>query len=475
MPQPTSTNDATVNVDPALLAVIKSAGTPASGPKPPVPEAVPGTVSHVESVVGLFGHLRRGIAHASDLREKYGDIYRTRFVGLPMVIVWDAEEIHKILRNDDQVWSTAMGWDALMFAGLDTRGGNMGSLVTLDFDDHRVARKLVQPAFTLKAIEGYLAIADRAFAAAVPAWVERGSVDFKAEVRTLLARVAGEIFTGIRDPEEVAKVDRALSDFWHGMMAITKNRWISPTFRKAQRGLATLIQTFVALVPERRKRGGEDLFSRLCVVSEAEGLSDEAMVRVFITIMFGAFDTTSAAMTSMAYLLARHPDWQDRLREEACGLGTASRDVSVMRTMKLHEWVWKETLRLMPVTGFVPRRALRAVTVGGYALPAGALVMPMNGGIGRHPKWWKDPMKFDPERFSPERAEDKQHPGIFNPFGAGAHACVGMQLANMEMKLFWDRMLTACRFRLTRDYEANHTYTPIGIVSGKVSLTLDPT
>ncbi|HEY1954726.1 MAG TPA: cytochrome P450 [Polyangiaceae bacterium] len=75
-------------------------------------------------------------------------------------------------------------------------------------------------------------------------------------------------------------------------------------------------------------------------------------------------------------------------------------------------------------------------------------------------------------RFSPERAEDKQHPGIYNPFGAGAHACVGMQLANVEMKLFWHRMLTSCRFRLARDYEARHTFSPLGTVSGDVRLGL---
>jgi cytochrome P450 len=474
-PRPTSESDgAKVTVEAGLLSVIRSAGVPERGPKPPIPpDAIPGNMSLVEAAVGLVGNLRHGIAYSADVREKYGDIYRTPFIGLPLVTIWDADEIHKIMKNEERVWSTAMGWDALMFEGLDTRSGNMGTLLALDFDDHRVARKLVQPAFTLKAIEGYLAVAERGFSRTVPAWVTRGHVDFKREVRTLLANVAGEIFTGIRDPEKVAIVDGALSDFWHGMMAVTRNPWLSPTFRKARRGFQTLLETFLALVPERRKTGGDDLFSQMCGAS-TEGLSDEAMVRVFITIMFGAFDTTSAGLTSMAYLLARHPEWQERLREEALRVGSEAPDVSAMKSMKQHEWVWKETLRFMPVNGFLPRRALRDVVVGGYKLAAGTLVTPMNGGIGWHPKWWPEPTKFDPERFSPERAEDKQHPGIFNPFGAGAHACVGMQLANMEMKLFWHRLLTTCRFRLTRDYTARHTFTPMGIVSGNVALTLEP-
>lgn len=472
-PQPAAA--AREDVDRALLAVIKSAGAPAGVPKlVRPPGSLPGTLSPVAGALGVIDALRRGVAYSADARDEYGDVFRIAFGGIPMVIVWDADEIHRILKNEERVWSTGMGWDVAMFAGLDPRGGNVGTLLSLDFDDHKTARKLVQPAFTLKAIEGYLDVADRSFAPAVSEWVRRGRVDFKSEVRTLLARVAGEIFTGIRDRDAIARVDQALSEFWRGMMAIVRNPLLSPTFRRSRRGFETLLRTFLALVPERRASGGDDLFSRMCAVADTEGLSDETVVRVFITVLFGAFDTTSAGMTSMAYLLAKHPEWQERLREEARAIPADALDVAAMRGMKLHEWVWKETLRLMPVNGYIPRRALRDVVVGGHELAAGTVVMPMNGGIGHHPKWWKDPTRFDPERFSPERAEDKQHPGIFNPFGAGAHACVGMQLANMEMKLFWHRLLRACRFRLEPDYDARHTFQPMGIVSGKVSLALEP-
>jgi cytochrome P450 len=466
-----------VSVDPRLLAAIGKVGAPESAPKlPRPPVALPGAIDPFKSAVNVIGYLRNGISHAAKVREQHGDFYRSAMGGLPMVVVWDADEIHKILKNEDRLWSTAMGWNAAMFDGLDPRGGNTGALVTLDFDEHRAARKLVQPAFTLSAIQSYLKVAERAFGSAIPQWTARGHVDFKPEVRTLLAGVAGEIFTGIRDPQKVAVVDRALTAFWFALLALSRNSWTSPTFRKARKGLATLIQTFLALVPERRKTGGEDLFSRMCTNDDTDGLGDEEIVRVFITIMFGAFDTTSAGLTSMAYLLAKHQDWQDRLRDEARAMGPSREalDVPAMKTMKHHEWAWKETLRLMPVNGYVPRCALRDVEIGGHMLAAGTLVMPMTGGIGRHPKWWTNPNEFDPSRFSPERAEDRRHPGIFNPFGGGAHACVGMQLANMEMKLFWHRLLTTCRLRLAPDYEARHTFSPLGIVSGKVRLTLEP-
>jgi cytochrome P450 len=142
--------------------------------------------------------------------------------------------------------------------------------------------------------------------------------------------------------------------------------------------------------------------------------------------------------------------------------------------MRLHELVWKETLRLMPVASFLPRRPLRDVKVGGHTLRAGTLALVAAGAMGRHPAWWNEPSKFDPERFTPERAEDKKHPGIYNPFGGGAHVCIGMQLATMEVKAFWHDLLRRCRFRLTKDYDGHHTASPLGTVSGKVELTLDP-
>jgi cytochrome P450 len=63
---------------------------------------------------------------------------------------------------------------------------------------------------------------------------------------------------------------------------------------------------------------------------------------------------------------------------------------------------------------------------------------------------------------------------MFLPFGAGAHACVGAQIANVEVKAFWHAMLQRCRFRLATPYEARHGYLPIGILSGDIDLIVEP-
>ena len=65
-----------------------------------------------------------------------------------------------------------------------------------------------------------------------------------------------------------------------------------------------------------------------------------------------------------------------------------------------------------------------------------------------------------------------KHAGIYNPFGGGAHLCIGMQLATLEASVFFHHLLTHCRFELKKDYEPRHTWNPLGCVSGKVGLKL---
>jgi cytochrome P450 len=464
-----------IEVDPHILAVIKSPSAPVGVPKSvQPPSSLPGPSGPLAPFVAIVEILRRGVGFALECQATYGDVYRMSLPGLPMVGVFDADAVQQILKNDDKAWSAAMGWAKYMFEGLDERRGNLGGLLAVDFDDHRIARKLVAPAFTTKATDGYLKTASRLFGAANAEWVSRGHVSFKAETRTLFSRVANEIFMGIRDPETLKKVDRALTDFWYSQFAVAKNPWISPAFRRGRKGLAVMLDTILAMVPERRASGGDDLFSHLCSVTDRDNLDDEEIVRIFMNILAAAFDTTAAGLASMAYMLAKHPEWQERLREEAFAVGDGPIDTAAARSMKVCELVWKETLRIMPVATFVPRRPLRSVEVGGHKLPAGTLALVATGAMGLHPKWWNEPAKFDPERFLPERAEDKKHPAIYIPFGAGPHTCIGMQLASMEVKAYWHDLLRRCRIRLTKDYEAVHTTGPLGTVSGDVALTLEP-
>jgi cytochrome P450 len=383
------------------------------------------------------------------------------------------EALTDILRNDDGAWTTAL---ALLgfFAGIDTSSERLDMLLTLDFEPHKEARRMLQPAFSPSATGRYLELAAPMFEAAIDDWIARGEVAFKPAIRRLLATSSARMFLGVEDPREGEMLDRALADIWTGTMTVVRNPWVSPSWRRALRAHTHLRTTLGERIPERRARGGDDLFSRLCAETRAaQWLDDIGIVRLFITVLLGAFDTTALGLTSMAYLLAAHPEWQERLREEALAAGTGRPSYDVVKGLEATDGAWKETLRLMPVTGNVFRVPLREVEVEGARIPSGTFVMVSTGSLSRDDRWWSDPLRFDPGRFAADRAEDKKHKGAYMPFSAGAHACIGSHLANLEAKAFWHAMLTRCRFSLQPHYEARHQFRPLGCVSGKVRLKVE--
>lgn len=426
---------------------------------------IPGETGLVVGIKTIYGMFARGNASFLAKRAAHGEVARTQFGADPVVLFFDPDAVGTMLKNDDGLWSTALGWRSIL-NGIDPTSDSLDIVNGLDFQLHRDARKLMQPAFSKSAIQSYVSLALEEFEKALPSL--RGTVPFKAAVRRVFAGVAGRIFMGVDDPKDIAMLDLAMDRFWGAAMTAIKNPLWSRAWRLGQRGYRALFDLLRGLVEERR-RGPErsDLFTRLCQLpKDTDWIDDDTLVRLFIGIMIAAFDTTSNAVTSMAYLLARHPEWQERLRAECARVSSHEEleDVGL---------VWKETLRLFPVAPDVPRRALAATELGGYRIPAGTMALPMIGPLMQHPAWWKEPSRFDPERFTDARAEHKKHRSIYLPFGAGAHACIGAQLSEMEAKVFFRLLLSKRRWTLADKAPAAHQYTPLGTVKGLVRLRFE--
>jgi cytochrome P450 len=93
--------------------------------------------------------------------------------------------------------------------------------------------------------------------------------------------------------------------------------------------------------------------------------------------------------------------------------------------------VLEEVMRLYPPVWMLPRMAVADDVVGGYRVPAGKDVVVCTYTMHRHPTFWPNPAKFDPERFDPNRPNDRPR-YAYIPFGAGPRFCVGNNLGMME-------------------------------------------
>jgi cytochrome P450 len=93
--------------------------------------------------------------------------------------------------------------------------------------------------------------------------------------------------------------------------------------------------------------------------------------------------------------------------------------------------VFKEAMRLYPPVYFFGRQAAADVSLGGYDLPRGTIVLVSVYALHHRPEVWPDPERFDPSRFEPA-VEAARHRSAYLPFSAGPRTCIGNNFALME-------------------------------------------
>ncbi|KAK8776868.1 hypothetical protein V5799_029788 [Amblyomma americanum] len=180
-------------------------------------------------------------------------------------------------------------------------------------------------------------------------------------------------------------------------------------------------------------------------------LSPREVIMNATLLFMGGFETTSIAMCYLTFLLAKHQDVQDKLREEvkeAVGeQGELDYD-TITKKLKYLVQVVEEGLRLYPpAVVATSRQAEEDFEWNGMKFKAGTCVMAPTYQLHRDPRYWVDPDTFDPERFSAEN-ESSIHKMAFQPFGVGPRHCVGFQMARMEIRYTLARLVQRYRVDL---------------------------
>ena len=119
------------------------------------------------------------------------------------------------------------------------------------------------------------------------------------------------------------------------------------------------------------------------------------------------------------------------------------------------------------------RRTVKEVDLLGHLIPAGVPVAVSMAATHRLPEWWTAPDRFDPDRFGPERAEHRQHPFLFSPFGGGAHKCIGMHFGELEIRSVVHHVLTRFRLSVPPGYELPVDYTSLPVAADGLPMRLE--
>ena len=387
------------------------------------------------------------IGHSAFLREAYGEIYRLNVFGVHMYVTAGADLAEQVLVNRERTFANGPAWSH--FIGPFFHRG----LMLLDFDEHLHHRRILQHAFTNDALRSYHAVLAPHVRRNLAEWAEVERPRMHHLFKALTLDLALETFVGVElTREEQQRVNKAFVAAVRAGTSLLRKPVPHTPWAKGLRARAFLEEFFRAHLPAKRREGGDDLFAQLCRARSEDGheFSDDDIVNHMIFLLMAAHDTTTITMSSMAYHLATHPEWQEQAREESLAAGDLDHDGVL--GLELLDRVMKESLRLCAPVPSLPRVAVRDTELGGYRIPAGSFVTVSPYMNHYLPELWPDPTRFDPDRFAPDRREDRSHRLAFEPFGAGVHKCIGLHFAGMQVRTIFHELLRSYRWSVPPGY-----------------------
>ncbi|KAL2897998.1 hypothetical protein RDABS01_039780 [Bienertia sinuspersici] len=177
-------------------------------------------------------------------------------------------------------------------------------------------------------------------------------------------------------------------------------------------------------------------------------------------IYFAGHESTAVAASWCLMLLALHPEWQDKIRDEVNQLceyndhhNLQVPDVETLVKMKSVTMVIQEALRLYPPAAFISREALEEFQMGNIVVPKGVCIWTLIPTLHRDPEiWGSDADEFKPERFSNGVSNACKVPQAYIPFGLGARLCLGKNFAMVQLKLLLCHIISKFSFTLSPKY-----------------------
>jgi len=292
-------------------------------------------------------------------------------------------------------------------------------------------------------------------------WADGETRDIHAEMMRITAEIAAESLFGA----EVGARAELIGDWMAVLQQTAMKRfnsvmpladWLpTPSHLRALVLIARLNRVVYGFINARRANPGEpgqhsDLLSALLHAQDeddGQGMSNRQLRDEVLTLFLAGHDTTALALTFTLMLLSQNPLVELRLADEVAALGGSPPTLDDRPRLAFTERTVLEGMRLYPPAWALSRTAIEDCEIGSYRIPAGDQVIALPWVVHRDPRFYADPLRFNPDRWEGDFARSLPRHAYF-PFGGGPRICAGSTFAMTEAVLLLAALIQRYRFTL---------------------------
>lgn len=416
--------------------------------------------------------LHRPYGWMSERRERYGDVFCSRFPVYGRVVYLAEPQLAKeVLTGDPTLWHSGEATASVLEPVV---GSN--SVLTLDEDAHMSQRKLLLPPFHGERVRRYGELMAELAAREVESWPSGEQVEIRSRMQDVTLEVILHTVFGVREEGRLAAFREAIrrlgesSSFLVLFPMLRRDLGRLSPMRRFLEARAAADELIYDEIAERRAAADsedrDDVLSLLLTAHHEDGspMSDSELRDELMTLVTAGHETTATALSWAVERLVRTPAAMERV------LGDLDDDAYL-------DAVIRETLRVRPVIADLGRLLTRDHEVAGYRLPKGTMVIAALAAMHVRPDIWPDPQAFRPERWLEDGVGDGY---TWLPFGAGVRRCLGAAFAQMEMRIILREVFRRVRLEAASPRDERPRLRHVTVVPGRgarvrVAQRLEPT
>jgi cytochrome P450 len=448
----------------------------------------PGPSSKVPGKI-LRQFLRDPLKTFTDVAREYGDISHFKLGNKNAYLINNPDYIEKILIYDHRIFKKGQR--------LQTAKRMLGEgLVTSEGKMHDNQKKFIHPFFLPKKINSIGPIMSDYAVEMCNQWENGSIIDIHKEMTTVTFSIICKTMMDydMRTSEDAQKfvnsftfLKKYSNRLQHPLGRILDNISILPKVAENKKAGKTMNDIVYRLISQKRNEISNnsvdsnpkfksenkvDLLTGLLEIQiqqqqqhklggkandrgdsddETSNMSDKQIRDHLITMLIAGHETTANALTWTYYLLAQHPEIEQKLFEEIDSIlriktqqkttneyktkksNLLYRNVSPSDVQKLKyvEKVFREAMRLYPPVWSIGRIVEEEYQIGDYTIPKDSALFMSQYVMHRNPKYYDNPEVFNPDRWTDEFKRRLPRFSYF-PFGGGLRGCIGEPFAWQE-------------------------------------------